>query len=70
MYTKSYPASDAKHKYDPIKIVLPKIRELEEKEKKKMEGQQGYNGSISGIEGDINGSIPNEDEKGNDLPQI
>ena len=70
LYTKSYPASDAKHKYDPIKIVLPKIRELEEKEKKKMEGQQGYNGSISGIEGDNNGSIPNEDEKGNDLPQI
>ena len=70
LYTKSYPASDAKHKYDPIKIILPKIRELEEKEKKKMEGQQGYNGSISGIEGDINGSIPNEDEKGNDLPQI
>ena len=74
LYSKSYPASDAKYKCDPIKIVLPKIKELEEKERKKMEGQQGYNGSVSGIEGDFNGSMPNEDEKGNDynnnLPQI
>lgn len=73
-YSKSFPASDAKHKCDPIKIVLPKIRELEEKERKKLEGQQGYNGSISGIEGDFNGSMPNDDEKGNEftgnLPQI
>ena len=74
MYSKSFPASDEKYKYDPIKIILPKIRELEEKERKKLEGQQGYNGSISGIEGDFNGSIPNEDDKGNEftgnLPQI
>ena len=74
LYSKSYPASDAKYKCDPIKIVLPKIKELEEKERKKMEGQQGYNGSVSGMEGDFNGSMPNEDEKGNDynnnLPQI
>ena len=74
MYSKSFPATDEKYKYDPIKIVLPKIRELEEKERKKLEGQQGYNGSISGIEGDFNGSIPNEDDKGNEftgnLPQI
>ena len=74
LYSKSYPATDEKYKYDPIKIVLPKIRELEEKEKKKLEAQQ-YNGSISGMEGDFNGSIPNnEDEKGNEytgnLPQI
>ena len=72
-YSKSYPASDEKYKYDPVKIVLPKIRELEEKERKKMEAQQ-YNGSISGMEGDFNGSVPNEDEKGNEytgnLPQI
>ena len=74
LYSKSYPASDEKYKYDPIKIVLPKIRELEEKERKKLEGQQGYNGSISGIEGEFNGNNPNEDEKGNEytgnLPQI
>ena len=74
LYTKSYPASDARYKCDPIKIVLPKIRELEEKEKKKLEGQQGYNGSVSGIEGDFNGSMPNDEEKGNEytgnLPQI
>ena len=66
MYTKSYPASDAKYKCDPIKIVLPKIRELEEKEKRKIEATQGFNGSISGVEGDINGSAPIEDEKANE----
>ena len=74
LYIKSYPASDAKYKCDPIKIVLPKIRELEEKEKRKMEGTQGYNGSISGVEGDMNGNPPNDDEKGNEytgsLPPI
>ena len=73
-YTKSYPASDAKYKCDPVKIVLPKIRELEEKEKKKLEGTQGYNGSISGVEGDMNANNQNEDEKGNEytssLPPI
>ena len=74
LYSKSYPATDEKYKYDPIKIVLPKIRELEEKERKKLEGQQGYNGSVSGMEGEFTGSNPNEDEKGNEytgnLPQI
>ena len=74
LYTKSYPASDAKYKCDPIKIVLPKIRELEEKERRKNEGGQGYNGSISGVEGDMNGNPPNDDEKGNEytgsLPPI
>ena len=74
LYTKSYPATDAKYKCDPIKIVLPKIRELEEKEKRKLEGTQGYNGSISGVEGDVNGNPPNDDEKGNEytgsLPPI
>ena len=74
LYTKSYPASDAKYKCDPIKIVLPKIRELEEKEKRKMEGGTGYNGSISRVDGDMNGNQQNEDEKGNEytgsLPQI
>ena len=74
LYTKSYPASDAKYKCDPIKIVLPKIRELEEKEKRKNEGTQGYNGSISGVEGDMNGNPPNDEEKGNEytgsLPPI
>ena len=39
----------------------------EEKEKRKMEGTQGYNGSISGVEGDMNGNPPNDDEKGNEL---
>ena len=74
LYTKSYPASDARYKCDPIKIVLPKIRELEEKEKKKIEATQGFNGSISGVEGDMMGSAHNDDEKPNEyqnnLPPI
>ena len=74
LYTKSYPATDAKYKCDPIKVVLPKIRELEEKEKRKMEGGQGYNGSISRVDGDMTGNQQNEDEKGNEytgsLPPI
>ena len=72
LYVKSYPASDAKYKCNPIKIVLPKIRELEEKEKKKTDAGQGLNGSTSNMEGDINKSAHNEDEKGDnvDLPPI
>ena len=47
---------------------------MEEKEKRKNEGTQGYNGSISGVEGDMNGNPPNDEEKGNEytgsLPPI
>ena len=35
LYSKSYPAGDNKYKCDPIKLVLPKIRELEEVERNK-----------------------------------
>ena len=33
LYSKNYPAGDSKLKCNPIKLVLPKIRELEEQER-------------------------------------
>ena len=67
LYSKSYPAGDNKYKCDPVKLVLPKIRELEEAERaKKLMEKQKDKETLTG--GNEESEVYNND--GNKLPQV
>ena len=68
VYIKSYPAGDSKFKCDPVKLVLPKIRELEDAErtKKMLERQKEANMNMTG--GNEESEIYNND--GSQLPKV
>ena len=70
-YTKTYPAQDNKYKCDPIKIVLPKIKELEEKERQKKLREKGSNDSFGDNNNSDGEGDGNENNNDNDrLPPV
>ena len=59
-YKKSYPSGDSKNKCDPIKLVLPKIKEIEDNEKMLMIKKKKEKAELEDADdsGDYDGKLP------------